>query len=186
LNAAIERAKAFSTDKIRVFAFTHQSAGEKKDYARIYELVREAAQRTRKSGLRLALENVGGSYVSTGAQAADLLKNVKMRTIWTHSGIPTMPPLPANNLSRTVYRLWTRPASSTYTCATSPSAQREKLEWTAVGEGEFDNLGQIRALRKDGYKENVYAGKRNWRSPKGKAHATATSLKGLLQVIDRV
>jgi sugar phosphate isomerase/epimerase len=60
-----------------------------------------------------------------------------------------------------------------------------KVEWTAVGEGEFDNLGQIRALRKDGYKE-TFTLETHWRSPKGKAYATATSLKALLQVVDRV
>jgi len=31
--------------------------------------------------------------------------------------------------------------------------QTGKVVWAAVGQGEFDNLGQIRALLKDGYKE---------------------------------
>jgi sugar phosphate isomerase/epimerase len=36
LDASIERAKTFGTGKIRVFAFTTNQPGEKKDYARIY------------------------------------------------------------------------------------------------------------------------------------------------------
>ena len=57
-----------------------------------------------------------------------------------------------------------------------------KVEWTAVGQGEFDNLGQIRALLKDGYK-GTYTLETHWRSPRGKAYATETSLTALLKII---
>ena len=60
-----------------------------------------------------------------------------------------------------------------------------KVEWSAVGEGEFDNASQIRSLIKDGYKE-TFTLETHWKSPKGKAYATATSLKALLQVIGQV
>ena len=60
-----------------------------------------------------------------------------------------------------------------------------KVEWRAVGDGEFDNVGQIRALLKTGYKEN-FTLETHWRSPKGKAFATRTSLTALLKVIEQV
>ena len=60
-----------------------------------------------------------------------------------------------------------------------------KVEWRAVGQGEFDNVGQIRALLKSGYKEN-FTLETHWRSPKGKEFATRTSLAGLLKVIEQV
>jgi sugar phosphate isomerase/epimerase len=60
-----------------------------------------------------------------------------------------------------------------------------KVEWTAVGEGEFDNLGQIRALLKAGYK-GAFTLETHYRSPQGKAHATKTSLTGLLKVVEKV
>ena len=60
-----------------------------------------------------------------------------------------------------------------------------KVEWRAVGEGEFDNLGQIRALLKTGYKDH-FTLETHWRSPKGKAYATRTSLTALLKVIEKV
>ena len=60
-----------------------------------------------------------------------------------------------------------------------------KVEWRAVGEGEFDNLGQIRALLKTGYKDN-FTLETHWKSPKGKAFATRTSLTALLKVIEKV
>src|SRR5581483_7307365 len=61
LDAAMERAKIFGTDKLRVFGFTY-GRDEKpaaNAYDRIYELITEAARRARERGLRLALENVG-------------------------------------------------------------------------------------------------------------------------------
>src|SRR5262249_52706311 len=80
LDQSMERAKILGTDKIRVFAFTYRKKSDKsneKDYARIFELVSEAARRAKMRKFRLALENVGGSYVSTGADAARLLKAIK-------------------------------------------------------------------------------------------------------------
>jgi sugar phosphate isomerase/epimerase len=60
-----------------------------------------------------------------------------------------------------------------------------KVEWTAVGEGEFDNLGQLRALLKDGYKE-TFTLETHYKSPLGKAHASRTSLTALLKIVERL
>ena len=46
-----------------------------KSYARIDELMREAARRAK--GFRLAVENIGGGHVWSGAQAGEFLKRVK-------------------------------------------------------------------------------------------------------------
>jgi hypothetical protein len=45
-------------------------------------------------------------------------------------------------------------------CATTRTARI----WARVGDGEFDNLGQIRAMLKDGYR-HLHAGNApaNWR-----------------------
>jgi len=60
-----------------------------------------------------------------------------------------------------------------------------KVEWCAVGDGEFDNLGQLRALMKAGYK-GWFTLETHYKSPLGKAHATRTSLSALLKILDRV
>jgi sugar phosphate isomerase/epimerase len=59
------------------------------------------------------------------------------------------------------------------------------VEWAPVGAGEFDNVEQIRALRKDGY-QGGFTLETHWRSPEGKARATEISLGGLLKVIAQV
>ena len=186
LDGAMDRAKILGSDKLRVFAFTY-GPGERPDskaYSRIYELVSEAARRAKARGFRLALENVGGSYVSTGAESARLLKAV-----------------PAANLGLT----WDPNNAGASGEKAFPDGYRKldpariihvhlrdyrhtpdgKVEWAPVGGGEFDNLGQIRALLKAGYKE-TFTLETHWRSPKGKADASRTSLTGLLKVIEKV
>ena len=52
--------------------------------------------------------------------------------------------------------------------------------------GEFDNLGQIRAMLKDGYK-GTFTLETHWREPgKPKVYCSEQSLKGLLDVIAKV
>jgi L-ribulose-5-phosphate 3-epimerase len=186
LDAAMERAKIFGTGKIRVFAFTH-NPGEQPDkhaYPRIYELVREAARRAKARQYRLALENVGGSYVSTGAQSSELLKAVQDHTLgltWD----PNNAGASGEHAFPDGYRLLD-PARIFHVHLRDYRHRPDgKAEWCAVGEGEMDNLGQLRALLKDGY-HGTFTLETHWRSPKGKAYSTETSLKALLKVIQQV
>lgn len=186
LDRAMDRAKVFGTSKIRVLAFTYNTGEtpEPGNYPRIYELVREAARRVKGRQFRLALENVGSSYVSTGAQAGELLKHIQDDNVgltWDPNnagayGEQAFPDGYRKLDAARIFHVHLRDYRHT--------AER-RVEWAAVGEGEFDNLGQIRALLKDGYKE-TFTLETHWRSPKGKAYATETSLKGLLKVIERV
>jgi sugar phosphate isomerase/epimerase len=187
LDQAMERAKILGTDKIRVFAFTYKDKSEKsneKDFARIVELVREAAKRAKARNFGLALENVGGSYVSTGADSARLLKAIpdaNLGATWDPnnagaSGERAFPDGFALLDPARIFHVHLRDY------AHRPDG---KVEWRAVGDGEFDNLGQIRALLKTGYKEN-FTLETHWQSPKGKAFATRTSLTALLKVVEQV
>jgi sugar phosphate isomerase/epimerase len=186
LDSAMERAKIFGTDKIRIFAFTYR-AGDKPDpgnYPRIYDLVRDAARRAKRRGFRLAVENVGESYVWSGAEAGNLLKAVKEDNLgltWdpNNAGTTGEKPFP-EGFSRLdparIFHVHLRDYRKL------PGGQ---YEWCAVGEGEFDNLGQLRALRKAGFRGS-YTLETHWKSPKGKAHATEVSLRALLQIIENV
>ena len=186
LDAAMERAKIFGTDKIRVFAFTYKEGEQpdKKNLPRIYELVREAARRAKARNFRLALENVGGSYVSTGAQAAEILKAIPDSAL----GLTWDPNNAGASGERSFpdgYRLLD-PARIIHVHLRDYRHKPDgKVEWCAVGEGEFDNLGQLRALLKDGYKETLTL-ETHYRSPRGKAHASETSLTALLKVVNQV
>jgi sugar phosphate isomerase/epimerase len=60
-----------------------------------------------------------------------------------------------------------------------------KVEWSAVGDGEFDNLGHIRALLHDGY-QGTFSLETHYRSPRGKEHASRTSMHALLELIRKL
>ena len=185
LNTSMERAKAFGTQKLRIFAFMASGGGTPSDksYARMYELLSEAARRARPGGFRLAVENLGAGCVATGAQAAEMLKRVKADNfglVWdpNNAGEAGEQSFPDG-----YHKL--DPARIFHVHLRDYKHENGKVVWTAVGDGEFDNLGQIRALLKDGYKE-TFTLETHWRDPKGKAYSSATSLKALLKVIERV
>lgn len=185
LASAFERAKILGTDKIRIFAFTYKD-GEKpdaKNYPRIYELVKEAARRAKAQGFRLAVENVGSSYVSTGAESADLLKAIpdsNLGLTWdpNNAGAVGEKSFPDGFKKLDFARIMHVHLRDYRHLATG------KSEWTAVGQGEFDNLGQIRALLKGGYKE-TFTLETHYKDPQGKAHATRTSMNALLKVFQQ-
>lgn len=186
LDRAFERARILGTTKIRVFGFTYAD-GEKPDpanYGRIFELLNEAARRAAEKGFQLALENVSGSYIATGAQAAQLLKAVKHEALgltWdpNNAGMAGEQAFPDGYKlldPARIYHVHLRDYRKT---------AAGKVEWCAVGEGEMDNLGQLRALLTDGYRAN-FTLETHYKSPLGKAHATRTSLNALLRVLEEV
>jgi L-ribulose-5-phosphate 3-epimerase len=185
LDASMERAKAFGTQKIRVFTFMLSPKGEPaapKTYDRIYDLLREAARRAK--GFQLAVENIGGGYVATGAQAGELLKRVKESNVgitWDpnnagESGEQSFPDGYRKLDPARIFHVHLRDYKH------NPDG---KVVWTAVGQGEFDNLGQIRAMHKDGY-QGTFTLETHWRDPKGKMYSSETSLKALLKTIEQV
>lgn len=185
LEGAFERAALLGTDKLRIFAFTYKN-GETPDaaaYPRIYEVLREAARRAKAKNMRLAVENVGSSYVWTGAQSADLLKAVREDNLgltWDPNnagagGEHSFPEGYSKLDPARIFHVHLRDYRHT---------PEGKVEWSAVGQGEFDNLAQIRALRKAGYK-GTYTLETHYRDPRGKAFATETSLTALLKVVEK-
>jgi L-ribulose-5-phosphate 3-epimerase len=185
LEDSMDRAEILGTKKLRTFAFTYKS-GETPDlaaYPRIYELVAESAKRARKRGFQLAVENVGGSYVWTGADAAKLLAAVKdpaLNLNWDPNNAAEKGehPFPEG------YKLLDPARIIHVHLRDFRHNAAGKVEWCAVGEGEADNLGQIRALLKDGFK-GTWTLETHWRPPQGKAYASKTSLTALLKVIDK-
>jgi sugar phosphate isomerase/epimerase len=186
LEAGMDRAEILGTRKVRIFAFTHRPDDVPKavDYARIYHLLRAAAARAAGRGMRLGVENLQGSYVSTGAQAARMLKAVPHQAI----GLVWDPNNAGGAGERSFpdgYRLLNPARILHVHLRDYRRTPGGKVEWCAVGDGEFDNLGQIRALLKAGYKE-TFSLETHYRSPQGKAHASKTSLTALLRVIEQV
>ena len=186
LNDAMDRAEILGTDRLRTFAFMSPKEGatSERDWTRIYELLNEAGKRAKVRNVKLAIENLGGSCVSTGADSAKMLKAVKESNV----GLTWDPNNAAESGEKPFpdgYRLLDPARIYNVHIRDFRHTADGKVEWMAVGEGEADNLGQIRALLKDGYK-GTFTLETHYKSPKGKEFATRTSLTGLLKVVERV
>lgn len=185
LEDAMDRAEILGTRKLRTFGFTYKT-GETPDpsaYPRIYELVAESARRAHKRGFQLAVENVGQSYIWTGADSAKLLKAVKEEALnlnWDPNNAAEKGehPFPEG------YKLLDPARIVHVHLRDFKHNPAGKVVWCAVGEGEADNLGQIRALLKDGFK-GTWTLETHWRPPQGKAYASKTSLTALLKVVEK-
>jgi sugar phosphate isomerase/epimerase len=181
LDAAKERAKILGTDKIRIFGFTYRE-GQKIPHAeaRIAELLSEAVRRA--PGFRLAMENVGESYVWSGAQSADMLRRVKgLWLVWD-----------PNNAASTGeqsfpdgYKLLDPARIVHVHLRDYKRLPGGKTEWCGVGQGEFDHVGQFRALFKAGYKETMSL-ETHFQIDGSKAKASEFSIQALLKIADRV
>ena len=186
LGDAMDRAEILGTNTLRTFAFMAPKTGETsaKDYDRIYELLAEAGKRAEARNVRLAIENLGGSYVSKGSDAAKVLQAVKEENV----GL-TWDPNNAAESGETPfpdgYKLLD--PARIFNCHIRDFRHKPdgKVEWTAVGDGEAKNLEQIRALLKAGYK-GTFTLETHYKSPQGKMFATKTSLTGLLKVVEQV
>lgn len=185
LDAGLERAKIMGTSTLRTFAFTYRP-NEKDEavYGRIYELLREAARRAKAHGCRLAVENVGQSYVWSSSECAAMLKAVREDNLgltWDPNNAAQMGDrvFPEGYRRLDPGRIFNIHLRDFRKSAAGP------VEWCAVGEGEMDNLGQIRAARRDGYR-GPFTLETHYKSPLGKEHASRTSLGALLKVVERV
>lgn len=186
LDAAMDRGDILGSKLLRIFAFVpkDRNTGDTAAYPCSYELLKEAATRAQRRGFRLAVENLKGGYVQTGADAARLLKAV------THDALGlTWDPNNAASCGEASFPEAYRKLDPARIFHVHLRDYRHKpdgtVEWAPVGAGEFDNVGQIRALRKDGYKGG-FTLETHWRTPEGKARATETSLGGLLKVVAQV
>ena len=186
LNDAMDRAEILGCDRLRTFAFMSPKDGQtsERDYTRIYELLNEAGRRAKSRNIKLAIENLEGSCISTGAESSKVLKAVKESSV----GLTWDPNNAAESGEKPFpdgYRLLDPARIYNVHVRDFRHTSDGKVEWTAVGEGEADNLGQIRALLKDGYKGR-FTLETHYKSPKGKEFATRTSLSGLLKVVEKV
>lgn len=187
LDRAFVRARILGTDKIRIFGFQYAKGTQpdQKQYPRIIELLKEAVRRAKQERMRLALENVGRSYIATARDSARILKAIsdeRLGLTWDPNNSAAsggVRPFPEG------YRLLD-PARIIHVHLRDyrhlPSGQ---TEWCGVGQGEFDHVGQFRALLKFGYRE-TFSLETHFRIDGSKAKASEFSTKALLKKIEEV
>lgn len=187
LDRAFTNADILGTDLIRTFAFTYPrgASAEGGDYPRIYDLVAKAAEKARKAGFRFALENVGGSYVGTSMDSEKLLAavdNPALGLTWDPNNAAQMgdeEPFPAGYERLDPKRIF-HVHLRDYKRTADGSA-----EWCGVGQGEFDHVGQIRAMLADGY-DGAFSLETHFQIDGSKAKASELSMRNLLDRVRKV
>jgi L-ribulose-5-phosphate 3-epimerase len=182
LEHCIELAKAFGTDRIRCFDFWRLD--EVKPYrAAINDKLREAARRLAKEKLILVLENEMSCNTATGEESAATLAAIPERNFmlnWDPGNAATFPdsmPYPMG------YDLL--PKDRIGHCHAKNVVRKPggKWEWAPVGKGVVDWAGQLRALKRDGYRYAVSL-ETHWRgagTPEASSRISMAGLKDALK-----
>jgi sugar phosphate isomerase/epimerase len=184
LARALERAPIFGTRYVRVFSFWRGAAGSPPVFDHLVEHLGHAVAQGKATGCTILLENVNGANVETSAEAARLLAAVPgLGLCWDPNNALCGGDRPFPDgyarLDRTrLHHVHLRDAART------PDGKR--CQWLPVGKGQVDNLGLLRALKKDGYAGTLTLETHYQRPDKNKELATRESMSGLLALMEKV
>jgi len=181
LEHAFELAKAFNTDRIRIFDFWRLE-DQKPHRAAIDDVVRTAAAKAAKRGVTLVLENEYACNTATGAEAGRLLAAIPDKALeitWDpgNAQFRDESPFPGG------YEKITKGRIGHMHCKDAAKDANGKWVWKAMGTGVIDWAGQFRALKSDGYRRAVTL-ETHWRgagTPEESTRQSFAGMKGLLQ-----
>ena len=181
LEHAFELAKAFNTDRIRIFDFWRLE-DQRPHRAAIDDVVRAAAAKAAKRGVTLVLENEYACNTATGAEAGRLLGAIPDKALeitWDpgNAQFRDESPFPGG------YEKIAKGRIGHVHCKDAAKDANGKWVWKAMGTGVIDWAGQFRALKTDGYRRAVTL-ETHWRgagTPEESTRQSFAGMKGLLQ-----
>ncbi len=201
LKRAMDRAHVLGTDKLRVFAFW-RVADPEAHFPRIAAELARAAEVAGGGGVRLVLEDEGSCNVGCARELARMLSlvpNANFGANWDvgngywHNEVS----FPTGYALLDKKRIWHLHLKDVRCGASAGQPQRSEA-WrlkggqksetanchtAMVGEGEVDLLGQLRALRRDGY-EGTMSLEPEYEAPAvTHLEATRRSLEALLKIM---
>lgn len=181
LERSIDMAGTFGTDRVRCFDFWRLD--DVKPYREaINDKLRQAARQCAKSHLILLLENEMECNTATGAEAAATLAAIQEPNFmlnWDPGNAATFPdtvPYPKG------YDLL--PKKRIGHCHAKNVVRKAggKWEWAPVGVGVVDWVGQLRALKRDGYRYAVSL-ETHWGGAGTPEASSRVSMKGLKEAL---
>jgi sugar phosphate isomerase/epimerase len=183
LDRAIEMAKAFGTDRVRLFDFWRLD--DQAPYrSAINDKLRETADKAAKKSIILVLENESACNTATGAEAAKVLEAVKSPNFmlnWDPGNAAAAGETPYPD----GYNLL--PKDRIGHCHCKDAIKKDKkYDWAPMGGGIIDWAGQFKALKRDGYHYAVSL-ETHWSgggSPEECSRKSWAGMKKLLQQVD--
>jgi L-ribulose-5-phosphate 3-epimerase len=182
LERAMQRAKDFGTDKIRIFAFLRVD-DPKTVFDRVAKELGTTAAIAQREGIRLVLENEFTCNVATGAEGAAMLDAVKSPALglnWDPGNAFEAGETPFPNGYETLdkKRLWHMHLKDAV-----PGMKGGGPVWKPVGGGAIDYVAQFQALVRDGYRGTMSLETHYLNAAKNKEESSRESMKGILRVI---
>jgi len=177
LDRCLELARAFNTDRVRLFDFWRLD--DPAPYrAAIDDKLRQAAEKAAKKNVILVLENEHECNTGTGAEAARTLNAVKAPNFMLN-----WDPANATMLGETPFpdgynKLPTHRIGHVHCKDSQRKADGKGVEWAAMGRGTIDWIGQFRALKKSGYRFATSL-ETHWRGAGTPEESTRQSMAGM-------
>jgi sugar phosphate isomerase/epimerase len=181
LDRAIELAKKFSTDRIRCFDFWRLDNPTPYRNA-INDQLQQTAEKLRKIGMILILENEFACNTATGAEAAKVLSGVSSRSFmvnWDPGNAAMLGEKPYPD----GYDLLPKDRIGHCHCKDITKTAKG-YEWAAMGKGIIDWVGQYKALKRDGY-HHVVSLETHWRGAGTPEASTVQSWAGMKDALEK-
>jgi sugar phosphate isomerase/epimerase len=181
LDKSIELAKAFATERVRCFDFWRLD-DIKAHRAEINEILRKAAEKAGKQGITLVLENEAACNTGTSKEAAEVLAAVQTPSFmlnWDPGNAASLGEVPYPN----GYELLPKNRIGHCHCKNAVK-NGGKYDWSPVGTGVVDWVGQFKALKKDGYRFAVSL-ETHWRGAGTPEESTRQSWAGMKEALQK-
>jgi sugar phosphate isomerase/epimerase len=182
LEHCIALAKTFETDRIRCFDFWRLD--DRKPYrAAINAKLKQAVERCVRDKMILVLENEMSCNTATGEESAALLAAIPNKNFmlnWDPGNAAALGSTPYPD----GYKLLPKDRIGHCHCKDVISKPDGKYEWAAVGAGKVDWVGQLRALREDGFHFGLSL-ETHWRGAGTPEASTRASMQGLKQALSK-
>ena len=183
LDRAVELAHLFGTPYVRIFDFWR--LGDQMPYREaIDDRLRQAARRVGLRGVTLNLENEAACNTATGAEAARLLAVVREQSLkinWDPGNAAARGETPYPD----GYAKLPKDRIAHMHCKDIVRKADGGTEWAAMGKGIIDWAGQLRALKRDGYR-GVLSLETHWRGAGTAEESTRQSMAGFRELLGRV
>ncbi|MGC2548276.1 MAG: TIM barrel protein [Silvibacterium sp.] len=180
LDRCISLAQSFNTGRIRCFDYWRLD--DPKPYrAAINAKLQNAAERCAKSTLILLLENEMSCNTATGAEAAATLAAIPNKNFmlnWDPGNAAAIGSTPYPNR----YDLLPKHRIGHCHCKDVVHRPDHKYAWAPVGEGIIDWVGQLQALKRDGFHYGLSL-ETHWRGAGTPEASTRISMAGLKKTL---
>jgi len=183
LDRSFELAKAFNTDRVRIFDFWRLD--DQTPYrAAIDDKMREATDKAAKKNIILILENEFACNTATGAEAGRLLSAVKNRNFMVNWD-PGNAAMRGENAFPDGYNQLAKDRIGHVHCKDiQKKPNGDGQAWAAMGRGTIDWTGQFRALKQQGYKYATSL-ETHWRGAGTPEESTRQSWAGMKEELEK-